>query len=392
MRPGTVEPLQIAVNAGLEVGWPEACDPLLARLFTVDRGRAMTALSRLVEELECEQAARLLCLLQNEFANDPALGDIATKAYAGWQATGLEQELASWDLDAAACYRAARTLRPHDADAQRALARLSAPSLQAMRDAFDRRDFPDAVEHGVMATRIDPDCLEAWQVVGRAQFARGNSTEASDAFRQCTALDPEDARGWLMYGLALNQAGERRPALLAFRKACGLSDVEVRKEAEISIAALHPLLVRDAQQAAIDGDLELAWEAADAALAARPDDVAMAQLKQSLLRQNKQAIRDAWNKGSDSVATLCRHYLDKAPGDSYVSTVLARTLMRARAYAEALPLWESLSRQAPGDSHNHLQVARCCRSLRIREKGLVATETALRLDPGLQEAVEVPTS
>jgi tetratricopeptide (TPR) repeat protein len=388
-RSDTAEPLQIAVSAGLASGWSEACDPLLARLFTADRARAMTALSRLVEELDCERTARLLSLLQQQVANDPALNGVSTKAYSGWLATALEQELASRELDAAAYYRAVRILRPHDANAQRALERLSAPSLLAMREAFDSRDFPGAVEHGLMATRINPECLEAWQVVGRAQFTRGNSAEASDAFRRCTTLDPEDARSWLMYGLVLNQAGERRPALLAFQKARGLADLEVRKEAEVSIAALQPLLVRDARQAANDGNIDLAWESADAALTARPEDVGMTQLRQDLLRQHKQKIRDAWNTTSDTVAPLCRHYLEKAPGDSYVSTVLARTLMRTRAYGEALPLWENLSRQTPGDSHNHLQVARCCRSLKIKERGLAAAQTALRLDPGLQEAAEV---
>lgn len=388
-RSDTVEPLQIAVSAGLATGWSEACDPLLARLFTADRARAMTALSRLVEELDCEQVARLLSLLQRQVANDPALNGIASKTHAGWLAMALEQELASRELDAAAYYRAARILNPLDANAERALERLSAPSLLAMREAFDSRDFDVTVQHGLMATRINPECLEAWQVVGRAQFARGNSTEATDALRRCTLLDSEDGRSWLMYGLVLNQAGERRPALLAFQKACGLADLDVRKEAEVSIAALHPLLARDAQQAAIDGNIELAWAMADAALAARPDDFGMTQLRQDLLRQHKQKIREAWNTTSDAVAGLCRQYLEKVPGDSYVSTVLARTLMRSRAYDEALPLWESLSRRAPGDSHNHLQVARCCRSLKLRERGLVAAQTALRLDPGLHEAAEV---
>lgn len=388
-RSDTAEPLQIAVNAGLATGWSEACDPLLARLFTVDRPRAMTALSRLLEEFDCERAARLLSLLQRQIGNDQTLNGAASKIYAGWLATALEQELASRELDAAAYYRAARIVNPRDANAQRALERLSAPSLLAMREAFDSRDFAGAVQHGLMATRINPECLEAWQVVGRAQFTRGNSTEASDALRRCTILDPDDARSWLMYGLVLNQAGERRPALIAFQKARGLADLEVRKEAEVSIAGLHPLLVRDAQQAAIDGNIELAWDLADGALTARPDDVGMTQLRQNLLRQHKQKIREAWNTTSDAVAGLCRQYLEKAPGDSYVSTVLARTLMRSRAYGEALPLWESLSRQAPGDSHNHLQVARCCRSLKIRERGLAAAQAALRLDPGLQEAAEV---
>lgn len=388
-QPASAEPLQIAVSAGLEIGWPEACDPLLARLFTANRARALAALSRLVNELDSEQAARLLAFLQQQIANDSALTDIAAKAYSGWLVAALEQELASRELDAASLYRAARTVQPRDLNAQRALDRLTSPSLLAMREAFNSRDFPGAVEHGLMATRINPDCLDAWLAVGRAQFTRGNIAEASDAFSRCTKLNPKDANSWLMYGLVLNQAGERRTALLAFQTARGLADSEVKKEAEASIAALHPLLVRDAQQAATEGDLERAWDAADAALTVRPNDAGVVQLKNNLLRRLKQQIQDAWNTSADSVATLSRHYLEKAPGDPYVSTVLARTLMRARAYADALPLWESLSRQAPDDGHNHLQVARCCRSLKIRERGLAAAETALRLDPGLQEAAEV---
>ena len=78
-----------------------------------------------------------------------------------------------------------------------------------------------------------------------------------------------------------------RAAIREFQKARGLPDLEVRKEAEVSIAALHPLLVRDARQAAIDGNIDLAWELADAALAARPDDVGMTQLRQELLRRHK---------------------------------------------------------------------------------------------------------
>ena len=388
-QPESVEPLQIAVSAGLEIGWPEVCDPLLARLFTANRARALVALSRLVSELDSEQAARLLSFLQQQITNDSALADIVAKAYSGWLVAALEQELASRELDAASLYRAARTVQPRDLNAQRALDRLTSPSLLAMREAFNGRDFPGAVEHGLMATRINPDCLEAWQAVGRAQFTRGNIAEASEAFNRCTKLNPRDANSWLMYGLVLNQAGERRPALLAFQTARGLADSEVKKEAEASIAALHPLLVRDAQQAATEGNLERSWEAADAALTIRPDDAGIVQLKKNLLRRLKQQVQDAWNTSSDSVATLCRRYLEQAPGDPYVSTVLARTLMRTRAYAEALPIWESLSRQAPDDSHNHLQIARCCRALKTRERGLSAAETALRLDPGLQEAAEV---
>lgn len=388
-RPDASEPLQIAVSAALETGWPAACDALLVKLFATDRARALKALTRLVQELDCEGVARVFVALQPHVAGDQAFDDIVAKAFSRWLVAALEQELASRELEAAAYYRAARSVRPTDANAQRALERLSLPSLVAMRDAFNARDFSGATEHGMMATRINPDCFEAWQTVGRAQFTRGSTEEASVSFRRCTELNPRDANTWLTYGLALNQAGDRRGGLAAFQKARGLADSEVKREADASIAALHPLLVRDAKQAALGGNIDLAWEFTDDALSVRPGDADVLKLRQDLLRQQREQIRQAWSAGSDSAVSLCRRFLEKSPGDSYASTVLGRTLMRMRAYADALPVWESVSARSPGDSHPHLQIARCCRSLKIRDRGLTATDAALRIDPTLREAAEL---
>ena len=388
-RPELLEAVQIAVTAGLEVGWPEGCDRLLAVLFKADRARALKALDRLVQELDAENCAQLLESLQEQFPGDQGVGEIASKAFSEWLVNALEQELASRELEAAAFYRAARKVQGNNTNPQRALDRLCAPRLLAMREAFNSRDFAGAVEHGEMAARINPDCFEAWQTVGRAQFTQGNVAEASEAFRQCTQLDPKDAQSWLTYGLVLNQSGNRSAALRAYQTARGLADLDVRREAEASITALHPLLVRDAQQAATDGNIEQAWQASDAALAIRRDDSAMAQLRRNLLRKQQGQIRDAWNTGSDNIAGLCRSYLGKAPGDLYVSTVLGRTLMRERAYAEALPIWESVCKQTPQDPLGFLQIARCCRYLRLKEKGQAAADTALRLDRTLTEAAEL---
>src|SRR5262249_11686474 len=121
----------------------------------------------------------------------------------------------------------------------------------------------------------------------------------------------------------------------------------------------------------------------------RRDDGGIAELRRNLLRQQQGQIRDAWNAASESVIPLCRSYLEKVPGDSYASTVLGRMLMRSRAYAEARQLWAGICKQNPQDAHGFLQVARCCRALRMKDKGLAAAETALRLDRSLQEAAEI---
>lgn len=388
-RPEAAEPLQIAVSAGLATGWPVSCDEFLFRLFAADKPRALKALTQLVQDLDCEGVARVIAPLQAKIAGDSALAEIVNKACSGWLVAALEQELASRELEAAAFYRAARVVHPNDTNPQRALDRLSLPSLVAMREAFNSRDFSGAIEHGQMAASINPDCFEAWQTVGRAQFARGDIAEAGNAFRRCTELNAKDAASWLTYGLALNQAGDRRAALAAFQKARVLGDAATKREIDASIAALHSPLIRDAREAASAGNIDLAWDLSKAALSIRPSDAGIHLLQRDLLRQQREQIRQAWNAASDTAVSLCRRYLEKLPGDTYASTVLGRTLMRMRAYAEALPVWESLSSRNPGDSHTHLQVARCCRSLRIKDRGLHAAETALRLDPALQEAAEV---
>lgn len=388
-REDATEALQIAVASALEAGWTEDCDPLLARLCAADRTRALGALAQLAQDLDCESVARVIVALPPQFLGDQAVADMVSKASSGWLVAGLEQELATRELDAAAYYRAVRTVRPAEANAQRALDRLSLPSLMAMREAINGRDFAGAIEHGVMAARINPASFEAWQTVGRAQFTLGNIVEAGSAFRRCTELNAKDAPSWLTLGLVLNQASDRRGALAAFQNARGLANSEVKREADASITALYPLLVADAQQAVSRGDLELGWAYSESVLKIRPADPEILELRRNLLRQQREQIRQAWNSGSDSAVGLCHLYLQKSPNDSYASTVLGRTLMRMRSYNEALPIWESLVRLAPEDSHNHLQLARCCRSLKIKEKGLSAAEAALRLDPNLREAAEI---
>ena len=133
----------------------------------------------------------------------------------------------------------------------------------------------------------------------------------------------------------------------------------------------------------------MTWQATDAALSIRREDAGLDQLRRNLLRQLHGQIRDAWNAGAENTEALCRSYLEKVPADLYASTVLGRTLMRSRAYAEALPVWEAVCRLSPQDAHPFLQVARCCRSLKLKDKGTAAAETALRLDPALQEATDI---
>jgi len=387
--PTSTEPLHIAADAGVRIGLPAACDPILARLVDADKRRAMAILSRVARDFDCETVGRVLRALQPRLADDTAYQDLVSNTCSRWLMVGLEHELASRESEAATHYRAVRTVRPGTADAQVLLDRITQPSLIAMRDAFGTRDFPDAVTHGAAVVRVDPLCFEAWQTVGRAHFALGNLKQACDAFGQCTVLNGDDARTWLSLGLTLNQLGARHAALDALHKAQSRGRPEVRAEVEILLKGLYPALVEDARSATLSGDLDRACKALDAVLDACPDYRDALETEQLVMRMLREQIRILWASGSDTAVELCRRYLKRSADDSYVSTVLGRTLMRMRDYAEALPVWEGLSALNPADSHFHLQVARCCRSLKLRNRGLGAAEAALRLDPALQEATEV---
>jgi tetratricopeptide (TPR) repeat protein len=390
--PASSEAAQIAVRAGIAVGWPEVCDRLLIVLYARDREAGLRAVSEIATSFDATVVARVLAVLLRRFVRDLSLREIADKACSRWLVAALEHELASRELDASGFYFALRRVRPDDAEAKRALERLVLPSLVAMRESLHARDFAGTIEHGQVASRIDPECLEAWQSVGRAHFSQGAVANAQACFRRCTELAPEDARIWLTYGLMMKQAGDRAEALAALQNARRFArDAEVKREVEASIAALHPVLVQDAQLAMSEDRIEVAWACYTAAAAIRPPE-GTDPLRRDLLRLSRQKIQELWAVKSDAAIPLCRRYLQYAPEDQYVAKVLARTLMGLRNYSEALPIWENLAALDPLDPQYHLQVARCCRSLKLLDRGIGAAEEAYRLDLGLREAAEIAES
>jgi tetratricopeptide (TPR) repeat protein len=383
------EPLQIAVSAGASIGWPKECDRHLARLFLADRAKAVRTISSLVSALDASTAARLLAFLRVQFPEDVEIRDIADKMSVQWLVAGMEKELASTDVGAATYYCAIRKIRPQNPDSQTAIDRLSKPHLLAMRDAFLSRDFSEAVAYGQVVTRLDPENFEAWQTIGRCQFATQDFSSAVESFRNCIELHDKDPHAWINHGMALNQVDDRIGALSSFRQALNRAhNSESKREATSSIEALRPYLLRDVQDALAASNLDVAWKLFAMARSAWPT-AEMEPLRQPLLRQTREAIRGLWQEQSPKAVDLCRRYLEVSPNDSSVQTVLARTLMNQRAYDRALPVWESLCALNPADARAHLQVARCCRVLKMPERGLSAARRALALETGLQEATEI---
>jgi cytochrome c-type biogenesis protein CcmH/NrfG len=82
---------------------------------------------------------------------------------------------------------------------------------------------------------------------------------------------------------------------------------------------------------------------------------------------------------------LAERYLAYEPGNAEVELILARTLMRERAYEEALPLWEKLSESTPEEAHYHLQIARC-HARQGRSAAVAAARKVLELDSSIAEA------
>jgi tetratricopeptide (TPR) repeat protein len=384
------EPLQIAVDAGASIGWPEECDWLLARLFLAERRKALRKAISVTTSSDVSTASRLLAYLQEQFPDDAEIREFADKMSAKWLVVGIEKELVSRDFQAATYYCAIRKIHPDDGDAQSAIDRLSNPSVAVMRDAFISRNFSEAIAHGTVVTRLDPDNFEAWQTIGRSQFSTQDFEGAAESFRRCIRLRGEDPRTWLNHGMALNQLDDRIGALSAFRQALDRADTsESKREAVSSIEALRPYLIRDVQYALAANNLGLAWKSFAMARALWPTDAGLEALRPPLLRRMREEIRGLWQEQSPKAVDSCRRYLDFSPNDDYVQTVLARTLMNHRAYDQALPVWESLCALKPADARVHLQVARCCRVLKMPERGLSAAQQALSLEADLQEAADI---
>jgi len=387
-RQDKAEAYRIGVRAGLRIGWPEPCDDMLAGLFAVDPANAAPIAAQVAALPDAAVAARALSVAQARRPDNAALADIVDRTAGAWLIAGLENELTSRDADAAVYFNAVRRVRPANTDAKGAIERLNLPNLAAMRDAAADRDFAAAARHAIEATRIDPDCLEAWQIAGRSLFNSGDLPGAITAFRRCTELEPDNGRAWLAYGIALNQTDDRVGAYGAFRRA-SLLPSGGRGEAEAMIAALFPALIGNSGDAARAGRLDEAWRCFDAASEIRPGDPAIAAPLRELLRHTREALRRLWEAKSPDGIPLCRIVLRFTPRDRHTQTILARLLMIARDHAAALPVWEELSAGDTVNSHFHLQIARCCRALGLPERGFRAATEAYRLDPTLHEAAEI---
>lgn len=391
-RPETAEPVEIFLRAALAIGRSEECGPLLSRLLGLDRAKALSLLNQLTSRDDPEAISRVLALLLREHSEDQEITQIATILYNAWLVTGLEHELGSRDLLAGTYYRCAHLLRPSEPVADQGLKRLLRYSITAMRNAFRSGEFEAVRENADRALQIDCNCFEAWQTLARACINRREFAQAREPSRRCTELQPEDARNWLNYGRVLRHSGDKLAALAAYRKVQQLADDpegDLAREAGSSLRFLLSSLIEDVRQAIAAGDTESAWKMCGAAIEIVPDSSELDRLKTILSRDLRKQIQQLWNASSTDVIVPCRRYLEMDAEDPYVLSVLGRTLMRVRDYELALPVWEKLIEKNPDDSHLHIQIARCCRALKLTEKGLAAAREALRLDPSFEEASEV---
>lgn len=390
IRPELSEPLHIALRAGMETEWPEICDSLLARLFEIERVAALKFVGQFVERHPALTVARSIAHLRSNIPVDLEFSAIVERVAAAWTAAGLDRELASKDIEAAAYYCAVRLCSRDTTDATRAIDRLNRQNMIGIRHALQRRDFPAVIRYGSAATQIDPECLEAWRALGRAFFSEARHQDAIAAFRRCIELNADDSRAWLSYGVTLNAGSQRLLAADAFRAAMKrATGDDTRKEASAALAALVPALLREAREVAAAGEILQAWKIYDAAVTTRNQMEESHSVEQVLLRLTREKIRQLWAAKSPDVVPLCRAYSERLPGDRQVEMICARTLMALRSYADALPIWERLCKQAPNDEHIHLQIARCCRALGLLEKGTLAAGAASRIDPQLREAAEI---
>jgi tetratricopeptide (TPR) repeat protein len=380
------EGLSIAALSGLRRGAADI-GPVLAQYFDIDFDRAYDLLEQAALTLDLRIFSDALAFVRERRGDDERFAIMIEDACDRLMAQGLQAEIQSRDLDAAAFYRGIRRLRPGNEAAERGLERLRRYALIRMREAFKQNQVEQVILHGRKIVEVDPEFFEGWMTLGRIHFGQADIEGARRCFGHCVRIRDRDVWSWLNYARTLDRTGDWGTALNAYRRVLALeSNDDQRTECERAIAALYSKALYAGRDAAAAGDVEAAWKHCAVAVGIAPDNDNVRVLKNNLLNAMHDRVRELWNAGSPEVADQCREYLKHAPDNVYVLQVLGRTLMNNRRFAEALPVWQHLAELQPDDSHFWLQVARCCNWLKKRADGIVAAREALRIDGGLAEA------
>lgn len=257
---------------------------------------------------------------------------------------------------------------------------------------------PQAEEIEILERRLalDPTNIGIVKDLGNVLLAQGEPVQARDCFDAALSLDRDDADAWNARGIALARAGRRIPALASFAEA-------VRRAPE-----RHDALANHAATLLALDRLDPALEAYDRLIAVAPETLA-AHLNRGvvlhLLRRDHEAVAAfdaavalspddpsilfnratarAWvGDGDGAIADLSRA-LDLSPDADDIRENLARALISADRYAEALAVAEA----GPPNQPRLLNLIGAARAdLGQIEAAVAAFDAAIGLAPDLHEA------
>jgi tetratricopeptide (TPR) repeat protein len=386
--PDSLEAYQIAAGSLQKLHEDAELLSILPNYYRHDPDAALSAVRALDTPKNAEAVASVLVAMLRSDPKDELVAEMISRKRGLWLREALQFELDNDDIIAARLHRAIRVLDPENRDANAGLDRLRKYSYSAIQDAQEAGDTIAIREHARRLIEIDPQLADAHFALGRLCLVDKDFAHAADAFERCVKLEPLNAKYWLNCGRACERSGRFDKALEAYQQVIALaSDQEPQvAEATKSIGNIYGAAIRAGRALQLAGEFEDAWRNALVASKIQPEGEAAISLKRNLLRALYLQVNDLFKAADPAFTDAAKAYVRKNPEHEAVSQMLGRTLMRERDHSEALPVWEALVKMQPDNANYHLQIARCCSWLKMREPGRRAAEAALACDPSLEEA------
>lgn len=388
LDPERTEAWHIKVVVLLNEGRYEELVEPVPQLFLRDMERALAAFRNINAALHPIVCAKILAAFEASGKADEAIGELATTLLEDWRAASLRLELRSDDLAAARFVNAVLALRPADDNALGMLERLKQRDQVQMQRSLDAGDVDAALKHAERMLQIDPDSAAAHYALGRAMLIAGRPGEAVAPLARAVELADTNGWYWLNYARALERA-KQLPIAFAYRRALDLKNrlepVHI-DEAAAALEKIHAAELARSRREIAAGALEAAWQHCAEAREAQAGSEAVARQEKLVLNALLDQLAVQFKDAPADTVDAARAYLEKDPYNRRAQIILGRALMGRREFAAALPVWERLAAQERDDAHFHLQIARCCGWLKLREHGMEAAEAALVLDPALEEA------
>ena len=114
------------------------------------------------------------------------------------------------------------------------------------------KDYADARRWLTLATRTDPANVNAWYLLGRADYNLDLAEEAKQAFLTCLRLQPGDVKARYNLGLAEERLRHPEDALAAYRQAIALEAPLSHRDSQPYLDLGMLLLQQDKPQEALD--------------------------------------------------------------------------------------------------------------------------------------------